>query len=64
MDTGFVENVQRQLGQNVEAQVKELSSTLRGLNERAVTYVRERPAACVIGAFAIGYLLAKVARHV
>jgi hypothetical protein len=64
MDTGFAENIQRQLGQNVEAQVKELSSTLRDLNGRALTYVRERPVACVIGAFAVGYLLAKVAKHV
>ncbi len=64
MQTGFTENVQRQIGQNVEAQVKELSATLRDLNERVVTYVRERPAACVLGAFAVGYLLAKVARHV
>lgn len=64
MNTGFVENVQRHLGSDVDERVKELSSTLRDLNERAVNYVRERPAICVIGAFAVGYLLAKVARHV
>jgi hypothetical protein len=44
--------------------MNELQSTLREINQRVVTYVKQRPAACVVGAFALGYLLAKVARHV
>ncbi len=63
METGF-ENIERQIGQRVGEQAKELGNTLRDVNERFVAYVKERPAACVVGAFAIGYLLAKVARHV
>jgi hypothetical protein len=64
MESGYAENVQRQIGQRMDAQMNELQSTLREINQRVVTYVKQRPAACVVGAFALGYLLAKVARHV
>lgn len=30
---------------------------------KAETLIREKPGTCLIGAFAIGFLLAKVARH-
>jgi|GEM_PF-5175826 len=32
--------------------------------KRAESVIRERPAVCLLGAFAVGFLLAKVARRV
>lgn len=63
MESSFGENTEGQIGQRMNAQLRELSATVRDMNERVVTQVKQRPAVWVLGAFALGYLIAKVARH-
>jgi hypothetical protein len=40
-----------------------LSESLSSWSGRASSFVKARPGACLVGAFALGFLLAKVARH-
>jgi hypothetical protein len=62
MESSFEENSQR-LGQRMDAQMRELTASVRDLNEKVVTQVRQHPALWVVGAFAVGYLIARMARH-
>jgi len=43
--------------------VSDAKDTLSGWAKHARRFARNNPAALVLGTFAIGYLLAKVARH-
>lgn len=41
----------------------EIKARLEGWSLRARTLIQERPAACLLGAVAVGYLVARVARR-
>ncbi len=43
--------------------VEEVKARLEEINERIKAFIRERPAACLLGALALGYLVARVARR-
>jgi len=43
--------------------VEEMRQRLDEINERVKEFIRERPAACVFGALAVGYLVASIARR-
>jgi hypothetical protein len=43
--------------------VEELKERLDEINERIKGFIRERPAACLLGALALGYLVARLARR-
>ncbi len=43
--------------------VEEMRQRLDEINERVKEFIRERPAACVFGALAVGYLVARIARR-
>ena len=47
----------------VEAQVKSVSRRVQSASERALEFVKERPGTSLVGAFAIGYVLARIARR-
>lgn len=40
----------------------ELQGRLEQLNERVKGFIKERPLACLVGAMAVGYVLARLAR--
>jgi hypothetical protein len=41
----------------------ELKERLALLNERVKNFIKERPAACLVGAVALGYVVARIARR-
>jgi hypothetical protein len=41
---------------------QDLEARLETWNERAKRFIRERPAACLLGAMALGYVVARLAR--
>jgi ElaB/YqjD/DUF883 family membrane-anchored ribosome-binding protein len=63
MDTSELGSTVRQLEQRVEGQVKDVSKRMQSAGERVVALVREHPAAALASAFAVGYLIARVARR-
>jgi ElaB/YqjD/DUF883 family membrane-anchored ribosome-binding protein len=63
MDTSEIGNTARQLEERVEGQVKDISRRMQTAGERLVELVREHPAAALGSAFAVGYLIARVARR-
>jgi len=63
MDTNQIESTVRQLEERVEEQFKDVSQRLRTVGDRVAEFVRERPAAALGTAFAVGYLLARAARR-
>lgn len=48
---------------DMPARMEEAREMARDWKTRAEAMVREKPVICLAGAFAIGFLLAKVARH-
>jgi ElaB/YqjD/DUF883 family membrane-anchored ribosome-binding protein len=63
MDTSELGGTVRQLEERVEEQVKDVSRRMQTASARIVNLVREHPVASLAGAFAIGYLIARVARR-
>mgnify|MGYP001550303814 CR=1 FL=1 len=53
------------LGQDVDAPVTpegvEPLVSLNRLNERALTFIRDRPVTCLVGALALGFVVGKIA---
>jgi hypothetical protein len=43
--------------------IEELKQRLELLNERVKDFIKERPAACLAGALALGYVVARIARR-
>ncbi len=43
--------------------IDELKERLELLNERVKNFIKERPAVCLAGAVALGYLVARIARR-
>jgi hypothetical protein len=52
-----------QLGEQVRPQIERATARLRSLNEQASGFIKEHPAACLLGALGLGYLIARVARR-
>jgi len=63
MDTSELGSTVRDLQDKVEDQVKGVSRRMQSASERVVDLVKEHPAAALATAFAVGYLIARVARR-
>jgi hypothetical protein len=61
-DTSFEKSV-NELGERVRPQLEAAKRRLAELNEQARRVVVEHTAACLLGAIAVGYLVARVARR-
>ena len=57
--TSFENNV----GDRIRPQIEQAKQQLGQLNGRITTFIKEHPAACLLGAVALGYLVARVARR-
>ena len=55
----FAHDVEARVGPELEHARKRIES----MNERATTYIKENPGKCILGAVALGYLIAKIARR-
>ena len=51
----------RELEARLPEQLEEARRNLSQLNTRAVTFIRQNPGACLVGAVAVGFLIGKLA---
>jgi len=51
------------LGERVRPHLEEGKRRLESLDKRARALINEHPAACILGAVALGYLVARLARR-
>ena len=47
--------------QNIEQQVVQTRAQLQELNEQAVTFIRQNPGWCILGAVTVGYFVGRMA---
>ncbi len=60
METTSFENSVRD---GIRPQIEQAKQQLGQLNGRITTFIKDHPAACLLGAVALGYLVARVARR-
>jgi len=60
--TSFKESVDN-LSDRVGPKIEEAKQQIGRINGRLTSFIQDHPAACLLGAIAVGYLLARVARH-
>jgi hypothetical protein len=49
--------------QGLRPRIEELKARIDVLNNRAAGFIKEHPAACLLGALGLGYLIARIARR-
>lgn len=63
MDTTSFERSVDDIGDRVRPQIEEARKQIERLDGRVRGFITEHPAACLLGALALGYLVARVARR-
>jgi ElaB/YqjD/DUF883 family membrane-anchored ribosome-binding protein len=63
MDTNQLEDTVHNVEERVQEQWRDVSGKLRSMGDQVAEFVRERPVTAIAGAFAVGYLLARLARR-
>jgi hypothetical protein len=63
MQTSSFEESVDELKDRVRPQIARAKKQLGRLNGRITTVIQEHPAACLLGALALGYVVARVARR-
>ena len=63
METTSFERSVGDIGDHVRPQLEEARKQLGRLDRRARSFIDEHPAVCLVGALALGYLVARVARR-
>lgn len=58
-----VEDNVKNLAGRLRPQIEEAKIRLRSLNGEVTGYIKQHPAACLLGAAAVGYLIARLARR-
>ncbi len=66
--TATGEQGRQQEGQEDDSQglgprIEELKQRIASLNDRVTGFIKEHPAACLMGALGLGYLFARIARR-
>lgn len=51
----------RELQARVGPQIEQARQNLSDLNQRVVTFIRQNPGTCLIGALAFGFIVGKIA---
>ena len=59
--TEKIEETAREIGARVRPQIDEARRRVSSLNDSAISYIKENPGRCLVGAIAIGYLIGKLA---
>jgi hypothetical protein len=59
--TEKIEETAREIGERVRPQIDEAKRKLETLNTSAVSFIKENPGKCLVGAVALGYLIGKIA---
>jgi hypothetical protein len=63
METTSFERSLDDIGERVRPQLEEARKRLDQIDGQARSFINEHPAACLLGALALGYLVARVARR-
>ena len=62
MDTTSFENTLDDVGERIRPRIEDAKQQLGRLNGQVTGFIKDHPAACLLGAVALGYLVARVAR--
>ena len=62
MDTTSFENSAEDVVERIRPQIEDAKRRLGRVNGQVTDFIKEHPAACLLGADALGYLVARVAR--
>jgi hypothetical protein len=61
MDTSFGNSVE-DIGERIRPRIEDAKRRLGEIDGRITGFIKDHPAACLLGAVALGYLVARVAR--
>ena len=59
--TEKIEETAREIGERVRPQIDEARRKIESLNTSAVSFIKENPGKCLVGAVALGYLIGNIA---
>jgi ElaB/YqjD/DUF883 family membrane-anchored ribosome-binding protein len=57
------EKTARELEDRIRPQIEDAKKKVSDLNDRAVSYIKENPGKCLLGAVAAGYIIGRIARR-
>jgi ElaB/YqjD/DUF883 family membrane-anchored ribosome-binding protein len=57
------EKTARELEDRIRPQIDEAKKRVSDFNDRAVSYIKENPGKCLLGAVAAGYIIGRIARR-
>ena len=63
MDTTSFKESADDVIDRVRPKIEEAKQQIGRINGRISNFIQDHPAACLLGALALGYLVARVARH-
>jgi len=63
MDTSSIKDSVDSLGDRVRPKIEEAKEEIGRVSGRIRSFIQDHPAACLVGAVALGYLVARVARY-
>jgi hypothetical protein len=63
MDTTTFRASVDDLSDRVRPKIEEVKQQIGHINGRITTFIQDHPAACLLGAVALGYVVARVARQ-
>jgi len=61
--TEQIEKTAREIEDRFRPQIEEAKKKVSDLNDRAVSYIKENPGKCLLGAVAAGYIIGRIARR-
>jgi len=62
MDITSFENSVKDVGERIRPRIEDAKRRLGEVDGRITGFIKDHPAACLVGAVALGYLVARVAR--
>jgi hypothetical protein len=63
MDTTSIKDSVDGLSSRIRPQLEKAQQHIVQVNGRITSFIQDHPVACLLGALAMGYLVARVARH-
>jgi hypothetical protein len=63
METASIKESVDDLSSRVRPKIEEAKQQIGRLNGRITSFIQDHPAACLLGALALGYLVARIARR-
>jgi hypothetical protein len=63
MDITDIEDSARKITDRIQPQIDDAKRRFDDVNERVSAFVQDHPGACLLGAIALGYAIARLARR-